>query len=433
MKKLFLLSVFGLFTLSAAAQIDKVMLDQKKKEKEKSDKAITEPKSAGKSSTWLDRGKLYEEIARLYTEIDSSASMVAYDAFKKAIEVDAAKPGKVTKEAQKYLSGEPGDGGLNLSQALVKQGAEKFQMKNYEEAIKFFNKAQEVNSKDTLAPLYGSYSAMQIQKNGMAAEMMEKYIDNGGKDAGNFALLAQVYRIEKQNDKALAVLDKGMKVLPESKASFKAERVNVLLDTQRLDEAKAGLKELIELEPKNAQYALNLGILYDNEASQYTGEIRKLKDSAKAIAAHEKKLKEAEETDKVFADEVKRIAGMIAKQPKNADLKRQKTDLETKIKENKAAIEAEKEELSKAKTAAAEAGDVTSKIADLTTKQNKARAEAKEAYAKSLSIDGNNYDGLFNMGALYFNEAVEMKSEVDAMDMKEYVMPKGKEIEAKVW
>lgn len=431
MKKLFLMSVLGLFTLSASAQLDKVMLEQKKKEKEKNDKAITEPKSAGKSSTWLDRGKLYDEIARLYTEIDSSASMVAYEAFKKAIEVDAAKPGKVTKEAQKYLSGGSDEGGTNLGQALVKQGAEKFQMKKYEEAIKFFNTAQEVNTKDTLAPLYGSYSAMQIQKNDIAATMMEKYIENGGKDAGNFALLAQVYRIEKQNDKALKILEKGMQVLPESKASFKAERVNVLLDTQRLDEAKAGLKELIELEPKNAQYALNLGILYDNEASQYTGEIRKLRDSGKAIAAHDRKLKEAEETEKVFNDEVKRISGMILKQPKNADLKRQKADLETKIKENRTIIEEEKVEVAKAKDAAAQAGDINAKIVELTTKQNKARDEAKDAYTKALAIDPNNYDALFNMGVFFFNEAVEMKSAVDAMDMKEY-NAKGKEIEPKV-
>jgi tetratricopeptide (TPR) repeat protein len=281
MKKLFLLSAFGFFSISASAQIDKLLMEQKKKDKEKSDKAITDPKASAKSSTWLDRGKLYDEIARLYTEMDSSAAMVAYDSFKKAIEVDAAKPGKVTKDAQKYLSNGTDDTGTNLGTALVKQGAEKFQIKKYADAIKFFNVAQEVNPKDTLAPLYGAYSAMQTQKNDIAAIMMESYIAKGGKDAGNFALLAQLYRIEKQNDKALKTLDKGMEVLPASKASFKAERVNVLLDMQRLDEAKVALKELIDLEPKNAQYALNLGILNDNEAAQHTAEIRKLKDASK--------------------------------------------------------------------------------------------------------------------------------------------------------
>jgi tetratricopeptide (TPR) repeat protein len=431
MKKLFLLSAFGLFAISASAQVDKLLMEQKKKDKEKSDKAITDPKASAKSSTWLDRGKLYDEIARLYTEMDSSAAMVAYDSFKKAIEVEAAKPGKVTKDAQKYLSGGTDDTGTNLGTALVKQGAEKFQIKKYADAIKFFNVAQEVNPKDTLAPLYGAYSAMQTQKNDIAATMMESYIAKGGKDAGNFALLAQLYRIEKQNDKALKILDKGMEILPESKASFKAERVNVLLDMQRLDEAKAGLKELIDLEPKNAQYALNLGILNDNEASQHTAEIRKLKDASKKTGSVERKIKDAEESDKIFADEIKRIAGLIVKQPKNADLKRQKAEVEAKQKENKTALDEAKAELAKAKEENAKLGDPTAKIAELTTKQNTAREAAKDAYNKALAAEPNNYDALFNMGVFYYNEAVEMKGVVDAMDMKDY-NAKGKEIEAKV-
>ncbi|MFN8348614.1 MAG: tetratricopeptide repeat protein [Spirosomataceae bacterium] len=431
MKKLFLLSAFGFFAVSASAQVDKLILEQKKKDKEKSDKAITDPKASAKPATWLDRGKLYDEIARLYTEMDSSAALEAYNSFKKVIEVEAAKPGKATKDAQKYLSGGTDETGTNLGTALVKQGAEKFQIKKYEDAIKFFNVAQEVNPKDTLAPLYGAYSAMQMQKNDIAATMMESYVDKGGKDAGNFALLAQLYRVEKQNDKALKILDKGMDVLPASKASFKAERVNVLLDMQRLEEAKTALKELIDLEPKNAQYALNLGILNDNEAGQYTGEIRKLKDASKKTASIERKIKDAEETDKVYADEVKRIGGLIAKQPKNADLKRQKTEVETKQKENKVAWEEAKTELAKAKEELAKLGDPTAKIAELTTKQNAAREAAKEAYSKALAADPNNYDALFNMGVFYFNEAVEMKAVVDAMDMKDY-NAKGKDIESKV-
>lgn len=431
MKKLFLLSAFGLFAISASAQVDKLLLEQKKKDKEKNDKAIVDPKTSAKSSTWLDRGKLYDEIARLYTEMDSSAALVAYDAFKKAIEVDAAKPGKVTKEAQKFLTGGTDETGTNLGMALVKQGAEKFQIKKYGDAIKFFNVAQEVNPKDTLAPLYGAYSAMQIQKNDIAATMMESYVDKGGKDASNFSLLAQLYRVEKKNDKALAILEKGIKLLPESKTAFKSEAVNVYLDMQKLPEAKAGLKELIELDKKNAQYALNLGIINDNEASQYTAEIRKLKDSSKKIASVERRIKEAEETDKVFIDEVKRIGGLITKQPKNADLKRQKAEVETKQKENKVALEEAKADLVKAKEEVALLGDVTAKIAEATAKQNEARDGAKDAYNKALAIDPNNYDALYNMGVFYFNEAVEMKAVVDAMDMKDY-NAKGKEVEAKV-
>jgi len=430
MKKLLLAVTLCFLATVANAQIDEALLKVKKKEKENSDQAILDAKKMAKSQTWLDRGKLYDEIARSYVSLDSSASMVAYDAFKKAIEVDAAKPGKVTKDAQKYLTGGGLEENVNLHGALVTNGAQKFQAKNYENALKFFVLAQEVKPQDTLAPLYGSYAAMQSQKNDIAAVQMEKYIAAGGKDPSNFTLLTQVYRMAKDNDNALKVLEKGMTVVPMSKSAFKAERVNVLIDAGRTEDALAGLTELMQLEPTTVQYALNTGILHDNAASAFGTEIRKLKDASKRGGNDERKLKDAEETDKVYADELKRIADATKKQPKNADLKRQKADTETRQKENKTTIAELKVKVAKDKEELATLGDVTTKLADLTVKRNEKLTLAKAAYNKALTIDAKNYDALFNVGVFYFNEAVELKSQVDVMDMKEY-SAKGKEIESK--
>ncbi|TAE37513.1 MAG: hypothetical protein EAZ70_08805 [Runella slithyformis] len=431
MKKLLLGTALCLMANMANAQVDEVMLKMKQKEKKSSDEAIVDVKKMAKSQTWLDRGKLYDEIARTYVSLDSSASLVAYDSFKKAIEVDAAKPSKVTKDAQKYLTGGGNDENVNLHASLVTNGAQKFQGKSYEKALKFFMLAQEVRPQDTLAPLYGAYSAMQMQKNDVAAGQMEKYISSGGKDPSNFTLLAQVYRIAKDNESALKVLEKGMTVVPMSKSMFKSERVNVLIDAGRTDEALVTLAELIELEPKNVQYALNTGILHDNAANQFGGEIRKLKDAAKRGGNDERKLKDAEDTDKVYIDELKRIGDGIKKQPKNADLKRQKTETEARQKENKATIAELKEKVAKDKEELAKLGDVDAKIADLITKRNEKLTLARTAYNKALAIDPKNYDALFNVGVFYFNEAVEMKGIVDGMDMKDY-NARGKDIEIKV-
>ena len=434
MKKLFFASALCLTAIMSNAQapaLDEAMLKQQQKDKTASDQAILDEKKKGKADTWLKRGILYDGIAQRYVSLDSNASMVAYDSFKKAVELDAAKPGKVTKDAQKYLTNGVNEEGVNLYGSLVKNGAEKFQSKNYENALKYFVLAQEIKPIDTLAPLYGSYSAMQAQKNDIAAQQMEKYITAGGKDAGNFALLASVYRIAKNNDKALEILEKGMKAVPTSMSAFKAERVNILLDAGRTDEAIIGLKELTELEPKNPQYVLNMGILHDNAANQITTEIRKLQEAAKRGGGHERKLKEAEETDKVFVDELKRIGDAMKKQPKNADLKRQKTETEGRQKENKATIDQLKADVIKDKEELTKLGDVTGKIAELTTKRNEKLELAKTSYTKALTIDAKSYDALFNMGVFYFNEAVELKKVVDGMDMKEY-SAKGKELEPKV-
>lgn len=53
---------------------------------------------------------------------------------------------------------------------------------------------------------------------------------------------------------------------------------------------------------------------------------------------------------------------------------------------------------------------------------------AMETYKKVLEIDPDNYDTNFSIAVLHFNEAVKIKKEVDAMDMKTY-QAKGKEIE----
>ncbi|MGR3809519.1 tetratricopeptide repeat protein [Jiulongibacter sp. NS-SX5] len=57
-------------------------------------------------------------------------------------------------------------------------------------------------------------------------------------------------------------------------------------------------------------------------------------------------------------------------------------------------------------------------------------AKAEEIYHDILKIDPTHYDANFSLAVLHFNEAVKVKKEVDAMDMKTY-QEKGAEIEAK--
>jgi tetratricopeptide (TPR) repeat protein len=466
MKKTLLVPVFGLFAFGAFGQdmLDKALIESTKKEKEASDKAILDEKKKNKAQTWFDRGKIYDGIGQRYAMIDSSGSLEAVNSFKKAIELDAAKPGKITKDSQKYLSGGGGDEGVNLRGALLTNGAQKFQAKKYEESIKYFTLAEEVSPKDTLAPVYGGYGALQGQSelNGkisklesatpkdeaaitllkekakslgaMAASQMELYITNGGKDPGNYQLLSQLYRQEKMADKAIAVLEKGMIAVPNQKNAFKAERVNALLESGKTDEALAGLTELSSLEPNNAQYALNTGILHDNAAGVFSSEIRKLKDAPKKMINAERHLKESEETDKVFVDEIKRLTDGIKKQPKSAELKRQKGETEARQKDNKKSIEEGKAEVAAAKKELDGIGGIekiNARVTELTVKQLERKILAKESYLKALKADPANYDALFNMGVYYYNEAAEMKAMVDVMDMKEY-NEKGKSVEAKV-
>ena len=257
-----------------------------KKEKEKSDKDITDAKASTKAATWMDRAKTYQSIAGQYIRMDSAAATTAYDAYKKVIELDKDKKGgsgKLAKEAEEALKGQAMYG------AFMQQGVAKFQSKNYKDAMKSMAMAGDISPKDTLAALYTAIAAQQVQDNATAKTQLEKYVANGGKDVSIYGSLAMLYRNDKEVDKALAVLDKGIAMAPSNK-DLSNERINLMLASNRMDEAIAGMKQMVEKEPNNVQNIVNLGILYDNTASKMTDEIRKLGGDAKQNSALPKKL-----------------------------------------------------------------------------------------------------------------------------------------------
>lgn len=432
MKKLIFSVLLGAFALTALGQqapnaIDKVMMDQIKKDKEKSDKDITNEKSKGKAKTWQDRAKTYEQIALNYMQLDSNAAMTAYEAYEQVIALDKDKsggPGKLAQETQKLIS----DGGASdLYRALLSTGAVKYQSKNYDGAIKFMEKASLVNPKDTTAAMYTGVAAQQAGKNEVAKNAFSKYIELGGKDPVIFYSLANSYRQDKDIDKALEILDKGIAANPGYK-DLNNEKVNILLSSGRVDKAIGELKQLVEKDPSNVQNVLNLGLLYDNAAAQHGDELRKLEDQTRKGSDQKRKLEEMKMKEQAYAQEIVRLTARAKKEPKNAEVKRQLTEATKMQAETKSEIE---KAASEAATAGANGSGDEQKVTDLRTKQTEQKNLAKEQYEKVLKIDPANYDANFSMGVVYFNEAVEIKKQIDGMDMKTY-QEKGKAVEQQV-
>jgi len=438
MKKLFFVSALSLFSLSAFSQdaVNKAMVDQFRKDKEKSDKDMSDAKNSAKAAFWMDRAKLYENIALQGSEVDSSAAKTALEAYKKVVELDLTKkgePGKSAKEAQNILSGGEGS---QLFNAFVKQGAEKYQAKNLNGALEMFTAAQEINQKDTLASLYGGIAAQQLEKKDIAKTQFEKYAANGGKDPSVFYGLAQLYRADNDFDKAIATLNKGLEMSPGNK-DLKAEVVNIYLASGKEDQAISELTALTTSDPNNAQNIVNLAILYDNTSSKMNQKIKELQGKlgtggGKANSAA-KNLESEKGKIEVYDGEVKRISALIKKQPKNADLKRQLAEVNSKKKEALAAIASMETEMKTAQESAKgnDTAAMEKELADLKAKQAEASSKAIENYKKVLTIDAANYDALYNLGVFYFNEAVQLKGEVDNMNMTEY-QQRGKEVEGRV-
>ncbi|MCE6992158.1 lipopolysaccharide assembly protein LapB [Dyadobacter sp. CY323] len=444
MKKLFLVSALSFFGLASYAQdaakqddaANKLLVDGFRKDKEKSDKDASDPKSSAKAAFWMERAKLHENIASQASQVDSNAAKVAYESYKKVVELDKTKkgePGKSAKEAQTILDG--GEG-TNLFNAFVRQGAEKYQAKNLAGALEMFTIAQEINKKDTLASLYGGIAAQQLDQKDVAKTQFEKYAANGGKDPSVYYGLAQLYRAENNFDKAIETLNKGLAQAPGNK-DLKAEVVNILLASGKEDQAIKELEALAVSDPKNVQNVVNLAILYDNMQRTAGDKIKQINSKmgagSKSAASAAKNLESEKGKIEVYDGEIKRIGALIKKQPKNADLKRQLADVNTKKKETVTAIAALEAEAKNAQASAGSSDNAAfeKELAELKPKQKEASDKAIANYKKALEIDAANYDALFNLGVYYFNEAVILKGEVDNMNMTEY-QQKGKEVEGRV-
>ena len=433
MKRFVLPALLALTTLVMAptafgqnAVIDKALQEEVKKAKEKSDKDITNDKSKDKAKTWIDRAKAYEEVALRNPALDSAAALVAYEAYKKAIELDTkeGKQGKIAKEAQGML-----EGGMNtLYQALLTQGAAKYQARNMKGALELMQTASLVHPKDSTAALYTGIVAQQLDNQALARESFEKYLTAGGKDPAIFYAVSSSYKNDKNFDKALEVLDRGIAANPSNK-DLKSEKINIYLTSGKTEDAINNLKQMAAADPNNIQNVLNLGILYDQSAQNYTDELRKLTDQSKKGEQIQKKIDNAKEQQTLFAGEAKRLSSSIAKQPKNAELKRQLNEVKAKEADFKGQLEQAQKELSEYQSSQQAAGSDASKISELTAKQNEYRKLALESYTKALQIDPANYDANFNMGVYYFNEGVLVKNRVDAMDMQTY-QKEGKNVEA---
>jgi len=436
--KLIHLMVAGLLALGTRVQaqqaaagandlLEKAKVESLTKDKGKSDQDITDQKVALKASTWMDRAKLYQDMAISgYMRIDSAAATKAREAYNKVIELDKTKkgdPGRLAKEAQEALANDV------MYRAFMQQGVAKFQNKNYADAIKSMMVAGELNPKDTLAPLYTAIAAQQIKDNAIAKTQLERYITAGGKDATIYGSLSMLYRSDKEIDKALATLDKGIALDPKNK-DLASERINIMLASNRMDDAIAGMKKMLEKEPNNVQNLVNLGILYDNAARVSSDSLRKLDGSEKKGPPVAKQLAEAKDLLQTYNGEVTRLSGLIKKSPK-ADLKRQLADVQAKAKEQKATVTQLEADVKAAQSGGATGGVSEQQIATLKQKSAEDRKLANEYYNKALAVDPNNYDANYNLGVFYFNEAVSMKNEVDRMDMAEY-SKRGKEVDGKV-
>ena len=436
MKKL----VLTLFTVAMAAgstfaQVDKALVEAQKKAildaVKKTDEAVK--KTPTKPKPWLERAVAYLDLASFPDSTvalkDPDASFKALEYIAEAVKLDTkdGKKGSTAKEAEVLLTGREKAYG-----ALMNMGVIKYQGKNYASSYKYMSKAAEISPNDTTSAMYTGVVAQLCQKDAEAKVAYEHYLKIGGKDMAIMYGLSQIYKVAKEEDKSLAIIDQAMVIYPTNK-DLKNEKFNMLIAFNRIDQAIAQLKVTLDKDPKDAMSWLNLGLLYENKVSGVNDEARKIQE--KTFKVNDAKRKVAAQKDQVdlFSDELKRTKTKLKTTPpaKQGPIKAQIVKLESDLSTYTTALNDLKGDLTKAES---EIGDVaanTAKLAELNAKIAEYRKDLPTYYSKAIAADENYYDALYQLGAYYYNEGVEIKKKVDNMDMETYKKD-GKSVEAMI-
>ncbi len=260
MKKVFLFLFVTLLTTSAFAQVNEAIAYRNQglldKAKASIDKAMDNPKQNTKAKTWYTRGSIYQAMSSsplpTYNKLDSNAISVAYESYMKAAVVEPES--KDAKRAQE-----------DAKKILISVAYNKFQHKDYPSSLKYCQDAIAVNSKDTTAALIAAYSSQNIKKYSDAASYYEKYLENGGKGGEEmYQSIIQLYKADKNYDKALAAANKAISKFPKNE-DLRKEEIEIYIGSGKSDEAINKMEAAVQRDPKNIVFNQNLAVLYDRK------------------------------------------------------------------------------------------------------------------------------------------------------------------------
>jgi tetratricopeptide (TPR) repeat protein len=439
MRKLTLAILAIIMTAGATfAQVDKLMLEANRKAlgeaKKKADEAVMK-KDSLKSKTWLTRGEAYLDIANsgdtTFIKTFPMVANKAYEFFKKAVTIDPASPAKKYLAVVKDKDGKPEAEGQKMYNAFMNAGITKYQAKNFAESVKDIEMAMDLSPKDTTAAMYTGVIGQMAKNDVVAAKGYERFLELGGKDPAMVYALAQIYKNDKNEEKALATLDKGIAMNPNNK-DLKSEKINMLLGFKRLDSAIKELEASVNGGSKNVQEVINLAILYDNKGQEMDKEIKGYSSqlSKGNVDGLNKKIQAQKDKISAYDEEIKRLSDKVKKEPKTAAASKKQIGEVSAMKDEANGVLAKlNEESAQQAATATNTVEVAKKMTELQAKQNEAKATSIKYYLKALEMEPNNYDVNFNMGVMNFNEAVIIKGKVDGMDMNTY-KTEGKAVEA---
>lgn len=244
---------------------------------EKAEKSIPWPK------TWEVRGEVYQAIFASkdenFNKLSDNPLTVAFDSYKKAIELDTKKKNAKSIKIKLTL----------LANDFTNQAVQAFQDNDYDKALVSFEqiieiqnidivKADNPNAIDTVILFNAGLAAYNGKNYEKAIKYYTEVAEYGYNGAKTYSLIAESYKLNNDTLGALEALKTGFEKYPEDNGVL-TSMIQIYLDMKKTDDAMKYLEMAISQDPDNTTYYFAQGRLYED-----------MGEETNAIATYEKSL-----------------------------------------------------------------------------------------------------------------------------------------------
>ena len=256
------LSVSSIYSQKAKVQTAwnfyKDPYNQYDKAKEAIDEAVVNEQTATMAKTWYYKGLIYTELygSEKYKSLCNNCLFVAYEAFSKAIQLDPQNEWIDDIKSIRIPF---------IIKAIFDEGVKSYQAKDYKSALNSFEKVMVMSPSDTAVVLNSAYSAERAGEKEKAIKFYEQLVSYKFDDTNIYLSLADIYKTNKQSEKALATIRAGRNISPGNLVLMLTE-INILLAEGRSKDAVGAMDGAISKDPTNTSLYLALGSTYDNLA-----------------------------------------------------------------------------------------------------------------------------------------------------------------------
>jgi hypothetical protein len=225
------------------------------------EKAATNESTKDEPRTWFVKAGIY---ASMNEDPKMKGKGYYREAIKAAMKAQELKPGYEKEVINQLL--------LSGAYAYYNDLAAAFNNKSYNDAFDYAQAIGQIHDLDggkrfnnkgfdtiaSLATFYGAYAAYNNNKYSDAMPLLEKLkSDPISRNENVFWFLANIYKIQNDNNKYIATIEEGRKMFPNS-VNLKNEEINYYIQTGQQDIYMKKLKEAFDSDPNNADYAYNM-------------------------------------------------------------------------------------------------------------------------------------------------------------------------------